>query len=450
MDLSSATRVAASLQIVGLHGQKFSNGGQVEKTTSCKRVRYRYVDEDGVTHRTAKLGHLQSRGESCARARTGKSALAAKTVSANSIVALKAAEQYMNASSKKRVALSFGHRRRGGRFSKNARKRLRQENFVTVKGWGKGALRFSLGQMADISKEAMSAPVKTVARPHSCSPVAILDVVRSHGLGEMVVQEVLLLKVGMGFATRPPRGSLVSPMWDETQHKLSIDVAGTVVRQSWPTFVYVVDVCWWYEPGGGFYYLRIVLPPIPLLSTSGDRLWEAMHSHPWTKPIARFLATLSSGSTRFSLEKPCIDWASSNQKVDARLNNARPAEMWRDTRPCMNHQFFLCDGVAINIVFGLQLLIDLHASARFLNSAAVLLRCAITVSDFLMAKVRLTDKPPTSMDKMYTGEVLKLFLHLARHRTTDCDIAGNEFGSQGQGQRKVEDSMQLDNTWHTG
>lgn len=244
-------------------------------------------------------------------------------------------------------------------------------NTPGLKNW-----RYTPESMVHIAKDKMSNLV-SLASKYDCSRGT------ARGICEIVCSVFLTMQRRVLAVLLDDLKSLGRPFfiihkvkWDETSEKLSFG-AGISATQaqsssSWQVLVQMHQIIWGFvdDEQSPFQVVDLVVPPLPLISTSGASLFYTLRRHPMTKYINDFVSEVSRFAEE-SLELRLADGASGNDKLNGHLVSAyNPAS---DFTWCRSHANQLIQ-ISMVATVGGDVLSSLTSWALFIHGGNHFLR----------------------------------------------------------------------------
>ena len=339
-----------------------------------------------------------SRREVCAEARRGKLKKAKERSDGVAAEAVAIAEQCVTIS-------RVGSKLR--KFSKKGGKSALMKKLAALRCSlfdGKKRYKISAELICEIALD-LSGNTASQATAHHVSKRSVERCGDAYGAVAMLAQEVTLLAKEDELRSKPPYWTACSPQWDETGEKVKVYISkmNRLVTATLHMFVYVMIFSWGYATGE-MGTIRCVLPPIPISATTAEHLWDAMRTHPWSKPLHRFKLFLE-GIATLPFQFATSDQASGNVKLLAYEMLKRPLLLLL-VLPCFNHQCFLGHLDMVVAVFRATFLSSMYSTARFFNMGAHRLRCCMVVATFLEKAVEFVIGYPSCADGLFAEELL--------------------------------------------
>jgi hypothetical protein len=261
---------------------------------------------------------------------------------------------------------------------------------------------------ADISEIALDqgGNCKSRAKTHHTSERTERRLTQAHAGAALLANEVLLLAVEEQLRRNPPDWSLSVPLWDETAEKVQVLVPSVHrhVVATMQMFVYIVHFSWGWKSGLR-YSIKVVCPPLPITTTSASKLWDALRTHPFTRPLFRFKLALLELTLELPLEVPATDQASGNTKLLSFQLLVSPDTLLEGI-PCLNHQNFLGHMDVVLSSFSASFLGRLHSSARFFNMSAHRLRCVMVAPVHIRSHTHFVAGYPAPSDIAFASELV--------------------------------------------
>ena len=167
---------------------------------------------------------------------------------------------------------------------------------------------------------------------------SVRRVTSAHSQAFLVMQQALLLNIVQELEIRRPDWSMAFQMWDETGEKLKFLVNNRLMAVTMQVFVMTISFSWGWATGEtqSFEY---ICPPFPVSRVTAPRLWDALRTHPFSRPAWQFMKRLEELTTHLPLQCRTTDSASGNTKLLAFALTVATAMLW--SLPCLNHQCFL-------------------------------------------------------------------------------------------------------------
>ena len=261
---------------------------------------------------------------------------------------------------------------------------------------------------ADVSEIALdlSGNSRSRAKAHDVSKRTERRCGSGHSAATMLAQELLLISTQKELELDPPTWSTCTPLWDETGEKLKVFLSRTkrMITATMQMFVFIVAFSWGWADGR-MQTLRAVCPPLPITTTSAESLWDAMRTHPWTRPLWKFREFLVKITKELAMQFSTTDQASGNRRVVCYELFSR-ARVLLATLPCFNHQTFLGHLDMVIAVWTGAFLCRLYNVAKFFNMGAHRLRCAMVVPRYVRDATVFGEGFPQESDIAYGQELV--------------------------------------------
>ena len=189
------------------------------------------------------------------------------------------------------------------------------------------------------------APLKIMARSYDLSVRTVRRQVVAACHAFLVTQDSFLIKVLDYLRSHPPTLTLCNQLWDETGERISLSLlpgASTASQASvWQVLVCRKHFAWaWISDDGKevtSQSLDVVCPPLPLLSTGAEQLWNALHFQGLMQTIQRFQTEMHQLST-VPLDLRECDGASGNDRYNAFvMQQTKGSKILSDMLLCGNH-----------------------------------------------------------------------------------------------------------------
>ena len=192
----------------------------------------------------------------------------------------------------------------------------------------------------------------------------------------LLLQQITMNAMEIRAGLTPPKDFTVEPIWDETLERLpfNVDKIGTI-KAKVESFVLIMACQIVWKEGDEPEVLHLLIPPIPLSTTSADSIWNGMRCHAMSRPVWRFILRMMELST-YKFAFPCTDAASGNRKVHCYMLQVPSLSFWLIfVMLCMNHQNWVGHMDMVLAIFGKKLLGSLYHVSRFHNIGCNRLRC---------------------------------------------------------------------------
>ena len=134
-------------------------------------------------------------------------------------------------------------------------------------------------------------------------------------------------------------------------------------------------------------------------------MWDAMRTHPWTRPLWKFREFLVEITKELAMQFTTTDQASGNRRVVCYELFARERVLLA-TLPCFNHQTFLGHLDMVIAVWTAAFLCRLYNVAKFFNMGAHRLRCAMVVPRYVRDVTDFAEGFPQESDIAYGQELV--------------------------------------------
>ena len=204
----------------------------------------------------------------------------------------------------------------------------------------------------------------------------------------MNVQSKLLARLYNYCKQFPPAVVHYHVKWDETTVATNLNPCGNThsVKSAWSVLVTRVRllVSW---PSGGQWQMRIVMPTIPLMSSSADQVYYGLRYHPSFYALNQILKLIgATAQIRCNLHE--VDGAYSNVRLhhhflsQPRFDPSKPDGEFIDTVRCQSHATHLIS-VSMLALIGGNLMSRLYGLAVFLRNLGYLLRLQLAVKKWL-------------------------------------------------------------------
>lgn len=188
----------------------------------------------------------------------------------------------------------------------------------------------------------------------------------------------------------PPDWCVITPMSDSNTMVLGMCVDGVRVKVPWNLLVYDFEAVWGHYGRVVVHHVKPTIPPIPVLGTTASNTYDALESHSFTRPIAKFRETLLGATKSVPFVFKCDDVASSNRKKHAReLDCPDGHGGWQERIPCSVKQ----------AASGLKSLHKQHSTATFLNAGNHRLRCSIATGGWVDQSLKIFHGAQSPEDK---------------------------------------------------
>jgi len=205
-------------------------------------------------------------------------------------------------------------------------------------------------------------------------------------------------------AEDPPWWVMVSPMWDETKERLQFKFRGKTLKQTVEVFVLKCWVAWGWGSDRDPQWLQLIMPPVPLTSTSAHKLIDAMRNHYFTRNVWNFRVRLLELAGVIALLIGVIDQASSNNKAVA-IEALQFPKWCAGYIACMSHQTMLCVLDMSFAVFGASFIKGMHSSVCFINKGTHRLRMLLMVRPWVEKAVDIQHGMRNPIDALYASEL---------------------------------------------
>eukprot|EP00439_Symbiodinium_sp_Y106_P061864 s2155_g9.t1 len=204
----------------------------------------------------------------------------------------------------------------------------------------------------------------------------------------MNVQSKLLARLYNYCRQFPPTVVHYHVKWDETTVATSLNPGGTTqsVKSAWSVLVVRIRllVSW---PSGGQWQMRVVMPTIPLMSSSADQIYYGLRYHPSFYALNQILKLIgTTAQIRCNLHE--VDGAYSNVRLhhhllsQPRFDPSKPGGEFLDTVRCQSHATHLIS-VSMLALIGGNLMSRLYGLAVFLRNLGYLLRLQLALKKWL-------------------------------------------------------------------
>lgn len=146
-----------------------------------------------------------------------------------------------------------------------------------------------------------------------CTRQVAVHSLKSTAYLELVVQAAMLLEIMDRLRSDPPSWNISAGLFDEACQQSSLKLGGPAISATWHMVVYIVEITWGWDDGRSE-NIFLVIPPMPLTGTSASKVWDGLHAHWLTRPIAEFLDFLEKVTTDAPVSMQCSDDASANRE----------------------------------------------------------------------------------------------------------------------------------------
>ena len=189
------------------------------------------------------------------------------------------------------------------------------------------------------------APLKSMARSYDLSVRTVRRQVVAACWAFLVMQDSVLNKVLEYLRSHPPTVTVCNQLWDETGERISLSLlpgASTASQVSaWQVLVCRKHFAWaWISDDGkeaASQSLDVVCPPLPLVATGAQHLWNALHFQGLMQTIQRFQAEIHKLSS-VPLDLRECDGASGNDRYNAFvMQQTCGSNILSDMLLCGNH-----------------------------------------------------------------------------------------------------------------
>ena len=269
--------------------------------------------------------------------------------------------------------------------------------------------------------------INSIAREFRTSRSTTLRYIRSTALAFVAADEVQLMQSTDDIISDPPDWSVIVPMSDSTTMVLGMYVDGVRVKVPWHLMVYDFEAVWGHYGRVVVNHVKPTIPPIPVLGTTASNTYDALESHSFTRPIAKFRETLLAATKSVPFVFKCDDDASSNRKKHAHeLDCPDGHGGWQERIPCMNHQNFIGQFSVKQAASGLKSLHKQHSTASFLNAGNHRLRCSIATGGWVDQGLKIfhgTQSPEEKQKNTTTG---KQTTHKQQNKTKPTNNKANK------------------------
>jgi hypothetical protein len=205
----------------------------------------------------------------------------------------------------------------------------------------------------------------------------------------MEIQAHLLDDFARFCEAKRPDFAVCTWMWDETSHRLSVNVVPDTLTQqhssTWQVMVCRCHIAVGWTMGIKL-YREFIMPPVPLASNSSNHVYHGLFNSPLMKPLHSIVDRILK-----SAEVSCIineaDGHLGNEKLHFHkyaLENAKPKPCLMEFALCQNHQtnLVVCDAVSNSRSTpgtGGKLLQNLYCTTMFLKMGGHFTRLLISV-----------------------------------------------------------------------
>ena len=204
----------------------------------------------------------------------------------------------------------------------------------------------------------------------------------------MVSQARLLARLCSYCQQHPPAVVHHQLKWDETTVATTLNPAGRThaVKSAWSVLVVRsrLLVTW---SSGASWQMRIVMPTIPLMSSSADQVYYGLRYHPSFYSLNEMLRMIgSTASFRCCLHE--VDGAYANVRLHHHLlssplyDASKPGGSFLETARCQSHATHLISVSMLTLIGG-NLLSRLYGLAVFLRNLGYLLRLQLALKHWL-------------------------------------------------------------------